>query len=68
MLLLLRKNDDFFVDKVLQLVRKELTCDIIEVNESSNIYVQVIDLDKRNVQLRVDDKLICFEEINLVWY
>ena len=68
MLLLLRKNDDFFVDKVLQLVRKELTCDIIEVNESSNIYVQVIDLDKRNVQLRVDDKLICFDEINLVWY
>ena len=40
MLLLLRKNDDFFVDKVLQLVRKELTCDIIEVNESSNIYRQ----------------------------
>ena len=68
MLLLLRKNDDFFVDKVLQLVRKELTCDIIEVNESSNIYVQVIDLGKRNVQLRVDDKLICFDEINLVWY
>lgn len=68
MLLLLRKNEDFFVDKVLQLVKMELTCDIIEVNENSNIYVQFIDLDKRNVLLRINDRLVCFDEINLVWY